>query len=231
MTHPPDRVPLCLVRDIVSLRLVGDSGVVGRDPASADLVVSSDQVSRRHAAWRRRGDSGIEVADLDSANGTFVDGARIGGSWVPVAVGQEVDFGRAGAFRLRIERLESRTAPSAPVAMVLRPGAEGDYTLAVRAGDQELGHLPGMRATLLFLLAEAWRREEGESEADRGWLPREALMRRLYGARSDAQNRFNKLVHDTRGWASERDLPDPIDTRARQIRLAPFPGGTSFEGC
>ena len=48
--------------------------VVGRQ--AADLVVDDPQVSRRHARLRPAGD-GIEVEDLGSLNGTWVNGARI----------------------------------------------------------------------------------------------------------------------------------------------------------
>jgi Inner membrane component of T3SS, cytoplasmic domain len=48
--------------------------IVGR--ADADLVVDDAEISRRHVAVRPVGD-GIEVEDLGSLNGTFVDGERI----------------------------------------------------------------------------------------------------------------------------------------------------------
>lgn len=49
---------------------------VGRDPDS-DLVVDDLLVSRRHAELLRRPDGSIEAVDLDSYNGTFVNGHRI----------------------------------------------------------------------------------------------------------------------------------------------------------
>jgi hypothetical protein len=48
--------------------------VVGRE--GVDFVVDDDQMSRRHAAIRM-GPSGVEIEDLGSLNGTFVDGERI----------------------------------------------------------------------------------------------------------------------------------------------------------
>src|SRR5437763_4258224 len=50
--------------------------VIGRE--GADLVIDDDQMSRRHAAVRR-GSAGVEIEDLGSLNGTFVDGQRISG--------------------------------------------------------------------------------------------------------------------------------------------------------
>jgi pSer/pThr/pTyr-binding forkhead associated (FHA) protein len=47
--------------------------VIGRE---GDLVVEDDEASRRHTAIRP-GAGGIEVEDLGSLNGTFIDGQRI----------------------------------------------------------------------------------------------------------------------------------------------------------
>src|SRR5262249_43056336 len=48
-----------------------------REP-EVDLAADDDRMSRRHAILRpRRDGSGAELEDLDSSNGTFVDGARV----------------------------------------------------------------------------------------------------------------------------------------------------------
>ena len=47
--------------------------VIGRE--NAGLTIADEEVSRRHAALRL-GD-GLEIEDLDSLNGTFVNGSRI----------------------------------------------------------------------------------------------------------------------------------------------------------
>lgn len=49
--------------------------VAGR--SDADLELEDEEVSRRHAILRPAGGGGIEVEDLGSTNGTWVDGARI----------------------------------------------------------------------------------------------------------------------------------------------------------
>ncbi|MCK9248941.1 MAG: FHA domain-containing protein [Solirubrobacteraceae bacterium] len=52
--------------------------VVGRDPA-ADLVLSDDRTSRRHARIDRDAGGGWYVVDLGSSNGTLLDGERLHG--------------------------------------------------------------------------------------------------------------------------------------------------------
>jgi len=64
---------------------------IGRDPAS-DVVVADARVSRRHAELRPLPDGGIEVVDLGSSNGTFVDGTRITDS-IRLAPGQGIQVG------------------------------------------------------------------------------------------------------------------------------------------
>ena len=61
-----------------SVEVAGDVVIVGRDPASG-LAIEDARVSRRHAALRPLEGGRIELADLSSANGTFVNGVRIAG--------------------------------------------------------------------------------------------------------------------------------------------------------
>ncbi len=55
---------------------VGDAIELGRDVAGEGLL-SDDGVSRCHARVERTSDDGFQVVDLDSRNGTFVNGARV----------------------------------------------------------------------------------------------------------------------------------------------------------
>ena len=63
---------------------------IGRQ--DADLVLEDPEVSRRHAVLRRSGES-VVVEDLDSTNGTFVNGERIR-SPITVRPGDQVRVGR-----------------------------------------------------------------------------------------------------------------------------------------
>ena len=51
-------------------------GVVGRDPAKSHLVLEDPEASRRHASLIPEGQS-LNVEDLGSTNGTFVNGRQI----------------------------------------------------------------------------------------------------------------------------------------------------------
>ena len=125
------------------IELVGEI-VVGRE--NADLTVHDEEVSRRHLAVRPHED-GVELEDLGSTNGTFVDGARLA-AVVVVSSGARVTLGETeleieveepeldpGATRLR-ERPPERDAtimrPS-PVAAVPDATIAGAPTPARRA--------------------------------------------------------------------------------------------------
>jgi len=70
--------------------------VVGR--VEADISLDDDEVSRRHALVRRAG-GGIEILDLGSRNGTWVNGAQISSATL-LAHGDDV---RLGQTTLRVE--------------------------------------------------------------------------------------------------------------------------------
>ena len=50
--------------------------LIGRDPKSADFLLSDDSVSRQHAKITPT-KTGFIIEDLDSSNGTYVDGVPI----------------------------------------------------------------------------------------------------------------------------------------------------------
>lgn len=64
----------------------------------ADIQLAHDSISRRHARIHNT-DSGVWVEDLNSSNGTYVQGRRIEGS-VPVGLGEEI---RLGAITFRLD--------------------------------------------------------------------------------------------------------------------------------
>ena len=91
---------------------LGQEVAIGRQ--DADLVVEDPEVSRRHAVLRRSGGS-VVVEDLDSTNGTFVNGERIQG---PIKLGPG-DQVRVGRTTLEIE--PDTRADDTIVSLPLRP--------------------------------------------------------------------------------------------------------------
>jgi predicted component of type VI protein secretion system len=85
--------------------------IIGRE--AADVTISDEQVSRRHAAVRPV-ESGVVVEDLDSLNGTFVDGERIHGL-VTVTVDATIRVGRS-EIRLTLRTPSPASEPPAQVA-------------------------------------------------------------------------------------------------------------------
>ena len=91
---------------------LGGQLVVGRDEG-ADVVVADPELSRRHAAVRPSGDA-IEVEDLGSLNGTWVNGNRIE-TPVLLTPGDVVHLGTSAFELARVPPSASGTvAASAP---------------------------------------------------------------------------------------------------------------------
>lgn len=80
----------------------GEERVLGRDPG-ADLVVMDRSVSRRHCLLRGTGE-GIEVGDLGSVNGVWMDGRRL--ERVLLGSGDEA---RLGLLRLLVMEMPAQT--------------------------------------------------------------------------------------------------------------------------
>ena len=93
---------------------IGRPTVIGRE--GCDLVLPDTEVSRRHARLTPV-DDGVEVVDLDSMNGTFVNGKKIDGP-VRLTAGATL---RVGVTELSLEV----AAPAPPVG-----DAPADVTVA-----------------------------------------------------------------------------------------------------
>jgi hypothetical protein len=94
-----------------SVHPVDGEVVLGREQASADLVIPDPGVSRRHARVHPHA-GGLVVEDLGSSNGTFVNGHRISG---PVEIGpdDELQLGDSilGMARAPVAASARRPAP------------------------------------------------------------------------------------------------------------------------
>src|SRR5919197_5972592 len=128
--------------------------VVGRE--NADVTLEDEEVSRRHLAVRPH-DDGVELEDLGSTNGTFVDGARLSAS-VVISETARVMLGET-EIEIEVEVPEPEVNPGAtrlherpavPDATVVRPTPVAPPAPARRRGG------PATRlwapATLVFLI-------------------------------------------------------------------------------
>jgi S1-C subfamily serine protease len=88
----------------------GDQFVLGRE-GSTNLVLRDAKASRRHASFKELPDGRVELTDLGSRNGTFVNGQQLTGSTV-LNGGEEI---RIGDTVLRAVR-EQPQQPAAPAA-------------------------------------------------------------------------------------------------------------------
>jgi S-DNA-T family DNA segregation ATPase FtsK/SpoIIIE len=105
------------------LPLPAGRAVLGRDP-ECDLVLASDTVSRRHAEFAVDDQCGVRVRDLESLNGTWVDGVALTAtaeSLVPI--GSSVRFG-ALQVAVRPTRMKDR-----PTAVDAGPGMNAAGTI------------------------------------------------------------------------------------------------------
>jgi suppressor of ftsI len=123
--------------------------VIGRE---GDVAIDDEEVSRRHAAVRPV-PQGVELEDLGSSNGTFVDGRRIAGKTTLTASATV----RVGASELRIEIAPLEATRVRPVAEQ-PPGAtrarpvEAERPAASRDAPREVAPAPasGRRRTPLI---------------------------------------------------------------------------------
>ncbi len=67
---------------------------IGKSQAYADILLGDPSISRVHARIYKGEEGGIEIRDLDSTNGTWINGVRLGpNEKVRVQRGDEVRFG------------------------------------------------------------------------------------------------------------------------------------------
>ncbi len=77
--------------DAEAVQATGERFVIGRDDG-CDLVIADERVSRRHAYLKVHDDGRAELHDLDSANGTYVNGHKLTGP-VMLSGGEQLQFG------------------------------------------------------------------------------------------------------------------------------------------
>ena len=71
--------------------LLSINTTIGRDPI-CDITINDPEVSRQHARLTQTSDS-YQIEDLESTNGTFLNGVKIGTDPVQLAHGNEIQLG------------------------------------------------------------------------------------------------------------------------------------------
>ena len=158
---------------------------IGRSPAST-LAIDDDQVSRAHARIRRRADL-IEIEDLGSRNGTWVNGERIDSKRRLVS-GDEVSIGPVVAVVGVTGTLRRDPIAGAPATALVRdPEMQRVYALVDRIANSQMTVLiTGETGVGKELVAEALHR--GSSRHDKPFiklncaaLPENLLESELFG--------------------------------------------------
>ena len=78
--------------------------VVGKDEMSCDLVVEAKGVSRKHLRLDRNRYGGVTVEDLNTINGTFLNGRKLAPNMTfEVREGDEISFGSVSYYVNHLE--------------------------------------------------------------------------------------------------------------------------------
>ncbi len=106
--------------------------VIGREE-SADIVIPMPVVSRKHVRLRVT-DQSVSIEDLNSSNGTFVNGKQIKGT-VELKPGDKIGLGRTVVFALD----GPPPQPSSQATMIegMRPGIQEPAATVIQAGRVE----------------------------------------------------------------------------------------------
>jgi ABC-type multidrug transport system ATPase subunit len=200
---------------------------VGRDPDS-DLVVDDLLVSRRHAELRRRADGTVEVIDLDSHNGTFVNGHP-----VDRAVLQEHDVFMVGSHSFRLignwleEEVDTGEIAFAASELTVRlPSGQllvdhVEFSLDARTMLGIVGPSGAGKSTLVKALAGLVVATEGDVLYDHASLyaSYEALRRRIGYVPQDDIVHGELTVRRALEYAADLRFPPDVDRAERLHRV------------
>ncbi len=215
--------------------LVGESLVIGREPPAGGLALPFGSVSRSHARVVRRNDAWV-VQDLESRNGTFVNGTRT--AEAVLADGDELRLGAVvfklalrGAERYLLQRSD-RAVPPSVAALVGGPSMAEVRAeiLRVAVAGVELSVLVlGESGTGKEVVARALHDASGRSGAfvalNCAAVPAALLEAELFGAKRGA---FTGLDRDRLGLVRSADggtlfldeIGDmPVEAQAKLLRV------------
>lgn len=214
---------------------------VGRGPDN-DFIITDPRVSTAHAILAYEGIR-LKVMDLNSRNGTYVDGIRIG-RWVDLVEGSELRFGPTGPYRL--EKMNGRRTAAEARLGVTVAASEVDRgevstrlllyskdlsngTIVVEQAGERFRYEGNMRFLLLYILATELHEEpEDRPEPSRGWVADDRLRIKLWGLHGADRrdpSALGKLIHDTRAMMRRKGIePSFIQKKNGATRVALLPG-------
>jgi hypothetical protein len=210
--------------------LSGDGGVFGRpfgkgggDPTL--VGIDDPRISRRHAEWRRTS-KGVDIRDLGSRNGTFVEAGRVVDNWVPLHVGQWMKFADGEPWTL-LDKLPSTEIKGGGTTLDIKAQVpDGPWISILRSDDNLITvtvsiegravYLGRRQAELLYFLAAEWFGNTGDETLD-PWVLRAQLVIGIYGELNSTA--FNKLLLDTRRRMEKLGFADAIHAHDAMLRL------------
>ena len=164
---------------------------LGRDDQLGPPFTTDETVSRRHAMFRRRDDESVEVADLSSANGTYINGHQVAAATRLNAN----DLLRIGQIELRLD-----VAPSAdssnPVTVVT---ATGEPSALAPSSQQRAGAHVSSAAALVLKQIRPASSSLWELAADRLTIGRDPSSD-IVVADSGVSRHHADLVRHGPGW-------------------------------
>lgn len=114
---------------------------------SLEIVLDDSSVSRRHAEVRH-GDDGWAVRDLDSTNGTYVNGVRIGHGDQPLKARDIVQFGKVAV----IVELTDASLDGPPSNQHVVAAAVSSFDEGIRRIAFDRNHMPRAGEQMFALL-------------------------------------------------------------------------------
>lgn len=205
-------------------RRLPSSLILGREPGEPGLVLLESSVSRRHAELRLT-DGGWQIRDLDSTNGTFVEGHRVHDA-VTLASGQLVVVGDIGflfyedgesevAVRETAEIRATAVSPTRVHASLrlCEPSAGGGGDVDYQGQRIQLSET---QFALLILLARRYLADADRPEDVRGFVQSSELLVNLpFTTAYPDENHLKQVVRRVRRGLERLGLADAIESRQR----------------
>nr|BFD95306.1 FHA domain-containing protein [Kitasatospora sp. Xyl93] len=210
------------------LQLPGHTVRIGRSPDN-DLVLDDLVVSRHHAELRELPDGGHEIVDLDSHNGTYLNGrpvrrapvgpadiVGIGHSALCLADGRLVEYTDTGEISLDVRNLVVRVGPDHRVLL-----DDVGFPLAEKALLAVAGPSGAGKSTLLNALTGLRPADEGTVLYDGRDLYRDyaELRRRIGLVPQDDILHTQLTVRRALSYAAELRFPGDTDPQEREARV------------